>query len=276
MAEHTLTRILVILLVLASSPTHAARKRAPDLCVAVASGKLAVAERALRTSGSVPKARCGKMPLLHHAILKGAAFEVILAIVHAGVDVNQPGQAGDTPLLLAVRMREADLIKLLVQYGADPTRTNAAGLSAVNEAEQIGRTALLEALGVPVERPVVDAGAAAARAADAINADAGATREDAHGVEDGSAAVAADRADASAADAHFNAFAHIPGSDVATGESIAPVALPDEPDPGAPRVEEEPPPPEPVAPGPGRKILLFFLVAGGIILAMRLILRLLG
>lgn len=53
----------------------------------------------------------------------------------AGVDVAN--NRGETPLILAVHAREADVIPVLLQSGADPRRTdNVAGYSALDYARQ--------------------------------------------------------------------------------------------------------------------------------------------
>ena len=71
----------------------------------------------------------------------------------ANVDV--PNNRGETPLMLAVQRRDIALVRLLMERGADPNRTDSvAGLSALDYARRDNRgTAILRTLEGPRARP---------------------------------------------------------------------------------------------------------------------------
>jgi ankyrin repeat protein len=74
--------------------------------------------------------------------------------------VNLPNRKGETALIAAVQQRRRDVVKLLLEYGADPDRTdNVAGLSARDYAKRDTRSrdilALIESAKAGSEKPKV-------------------------------------------------------------------------------------------------------------------------
>jgi ankyrin repeat protein len=56
--------------------------------------------------------------------------EGIAALVKAGARVDEPNAAGETPLIFAIHSRDTELMRVLLQAGADPDRTDNSGRSA--------------------------------------------------------------------------------------------------------------------------------------------------
>jgi ankyrin repeat protein len=67
-------------------------------------------------------------------------------LLEKGADVNAPGPAGLTALMLAVKRKDEDAIKLLMRSGADPDRESEQGISARKIAETKGPKRLLDLL----------------------------------------------------------------------------------------------------------------------------------
>jgi cytochrome c len=61
----------------------------------------------------------GMAPPLYHAVI-GAKLEAAKLLIERGADVNAPSKLGDAPLVPAVGKRNTELIKLLLNYGANP------------------------------------------------------------------------------------------------------------------------------------------------------------
>ncbi len=75
--------------------------------------------------------------MLSHAIYGGEPangnFDLLL---ESGADVNQAANAGMTPLMAAAGMGRADLVEVLLEKGADPSRKNSRGQDALEWARQ--------------------------------------------------------------------------------------------------------------------------------------------
>ena len=56
--------------------------------------------------------------------------EGIAALVKAGARVDEPNAAGETPLIFAIHSRDTALMRVLLEAGADPDRTDNSGRSA--------------------------------------------------------------------------------------------------------------------------------------------------
>ncbi len=72
--------------------------------------------------------------------------------------VDLANRRGETPLIAAVQQRRRDLVELLLEYGADPDKTdNVAGLSARDYAKRDNRSrdilALIENAKAPTDKP---------------------------------------------------------------------------------------------------------------------------
>ena len=71
---------------------------------------------------------------LSRAALRGSAEEINL-LLKAGADINAQGEHGYTALHEAVEQGHLDLVKLLIQWGADPSICNVNGDCATSLAQ---------------------------------------------------------------------------------------------------------------------------------------------
>jgi uncharacterized protein len=106
----------------------------------------------------------GSMPL-HTAVIGGHLRSVELLITH-GADVHAPGPRGESPLRVALTMKNATIARRLCELGADPDRPDAGGITdrMVAAYENIAlppRQAMPAVSGGPL-RPPSGAGSAAA------------------------------------------------------------------------------------------------------------------
>ena len=86
-------------------------------------------------------AKLGEGPTLDELFLGTFAwkkYRFAFWLVEKGADVNAPGPAGLTALMLAVKRKDEDAIKLLLRCGADPDRRSDDGTSARKIAEAKG------------------------------------------------------------------------------------------------------------------------------------------
>jgi ankyrin repeat protein len=68
-------------------------------------------------------------------------------LIEKGARVDEPGDAGETPLINAVHMRNGELVAILLKAGADPSRADNSGRSARDYAALQGKdTAIAAAL----------------------------------------------------------------------------------------------------------------------------------
>lgn len=67
--------------------------------------------------------------MIDYAIIYGNT-EIIKHLIEVGVNVNQPGEWGDTPLHTAISFEKYDLACYLLTIGADGNKQNDYGLSA--------------------------------------------------------------------------------------------------------------------------------------------------
>lgn len=79
----------------------------------------------------------GSPTLLVKAITRGASPGVIRALLEAHANVNAPAEKMNSPLHHAVRARRADVIPLLLQFGASRDYRNVDGLTARDLAGQL-------------------------------------------------------------------------------------------------------------------------------------------
>jgi len=57
-------------------------------------------------------------------------FEGVQALITAHARVDEPNEAGETPLITAVHRRDTQMMRVLLQAGADPDRSDNSGRSA--------------------------------------------------------------------------------------------------------------------------------------------------
>lgn len=81
----------------------------------------------------------GMTPLMHATLL--GFTEGAQALLTNGADVDQSNRRGETALILAVQAKNANIVRLLKRYGANPDKTDhVAGLSARDYARRDDRT----------------------------------------------------------------------------------------------------------------------------------------
>ena len=118
-------------------------KTATPLATAAYHGDIDVLE-ALLSGGAdlIPEALVGAM----HPRAPGG-IPVMKFLINRGVDVNAfRKKEGDTPLHWAVRIRDIEKVKLLLESGADGTLKDALGLTPAEVAKEIERMDLYEIL----------------------------------------------------------------------------------------------------------------------------------
>lgn len=83
--------------------------------------------------------RAGDTPLIIAA--RVGYLEAAQELLARKAKIDLANRSGETPLIAAVQQRQRDMVKLLLQYGADPDKTdNAAGYSARDYARRDTRT----------------------------------------------------------------------------------------------------------------------------------------
>ena len=84
-------------------------------------------------------ARNGDTPLI--AAARIGFMDAAEALILNGAKVDEANRMGETPLIIAVQQRSSRMVKLLLDQGADPDRTDsAAGLSARDYAKRDTRS----------------------------------------------------------------------------------------------------------------------------------------
>ena len=109
----------------------------------VAFGNVAMASTTAATNTSIVTIYRGATPLAN-AICKGD-IDAVKKFLDYGADVNEKSN-GLTPLMLAARYNQADIIKLLIEKGANLKLTDDKGLTALKHAERSNATLAIEAL----------------------------------------------------------------------------------------------------------------------------------
>jgi TonB family protein len=64
--------------------------------------------------------------------------EAVRALLAAGSDINKTASGGRTPLILAILFRRTQILRLLLDAGADPKQCDSLGLNAMDWAERKG------------------------------------------------------------------------------------------------------------------------------------------
>ena len=90
--------------------------------------------------------------LLSHTIAgKKQSWDAFLLLLNAGADVNAAAWRGTTPLIHAVAMSEADMVRALLDRGADPSIKTPAGKTALDFARERKDAAIVEILSESVD-----------------------------------------------------------------------------------------------------------------------------
>lgn len=114
-------------------------------------GNLSAARALIKLDADVNKT--GWTPL-HYAASgttqDAAAMVALLLEESAYIDAASPN--GTTPLMMAVRYGTADVARLLVEEGADPTLKNDLGLTAIDFARRADRADMVDTVAQAVRR----------------------------------------------------------------------------------------------------------------------------
>jgi ankyrin repeat protein len=119
------------------------RQDESPLMIAAIRGQLDPARRLIRRGAEINKP--GWTPL-HYAASRAEADSVemvrLLLEHHAYIDAESPNKT--TPLMMATHYGHADVVRLLLDEGADPSLHNEQGLTAVDFARRAGRDELAD------------------------------------------------------------------------------------------------------------------------------------
>jgi ankyrin repeat protein len=82
--------------------------------------------------------------------LAGAAFKGDLAIatlwLDQGAQVDNGGPGGKTPLMFAAMFNRTDMVRLLLERGANPLAEDSSGVTILDAAKRMGAASTLELL----------------------------------------------------------------------------------------------------------------------------------
>lgn len=119
------------------------------LMLAAIKGQVALVQRLLARQAQVNKP--GWTPL-HYAVSHvGPEAQAIVRLLmeqHAYIDAASPN--GTTPLMMAARYGQADVVQLLLGEGADPALRNDQGMDAIDFARRADRPDIVEAIAAAV------------------------------------------------------------------------------------------------------------------------------
>jgi len=85
---------------------------------------LAIASKGIAASSHPEHADLASLPLVERvrwAAASGDSLKTVETLLDAGADPNGRGSGGWTPLLLAIQEGRTDVVRMLVERGADPT-----------------------------------------------------------------------------------------------------------------------------------------------------------
>lgn len=116
-------------------------------------GNLGIVDLLLRV-GANPELGGSTTPL--EAAVLESHHDVVTALIMASSDVNRAVEDGFTPLMTAVSTGDIDLVRMLLEAGANPVAVNAEGESALTMAETAGKEIIATLLRGAVESPYDD------------------------------------------------------------------------------------------------------------------------
>lgn len=145
---------------LASRQTQVEARNAQDespLMIAAIKGNVDAVQKLIAREADVNKT--GWTPL-HYAASGGTDQHLRVAALllenHAYIDAASPN--GTTPLMMASQYGSADIVKFLLDEGADPTLKNRLGLTAVNFAQRVSRSEVAAQLAAAIRKRQPNAG----------------------------------------------------------------------------------------------------------------------
>lgn len=83
---------------------------------------------------------------LHYFVASKYSTDLIKFVIREGADVNAVDFFGRTPLHIAIRQENLDLVKLLISYGANPKAEFDDGCTAIKLAEKMGNEEIIAEL----------------------------------------------------------------------------------------------------------------------------------
>lgn len=145
---------------LAARNTQVEARNAQDespLMMAAIKGNVEAVRKLIARDADVNKT--GWAPL-HYAASGGTEQHLRIAALllenHAYIDAASPN--GTTPLMMAAQYGSAEMVKLLLDEGADPTLKNQLGLTVVNFAQRVSRSELAAQLSAAIRKRQPNAG----------------------------------------------------------------------------------------------------------------------
>lgn len=84
--------------------------------------------------------------------------KTVTALLAKGMRVNCVGPRGATPLHIAARFGQLEMVRLLLSHGADPLARDARGQTPANKAQAVGEQAIVQQLAKAQVQAQVDAG----------------------------------------------------------------------------------------------------------------------
>jgi uncharacterized protein len=145
---------------MASRNTQVEARNAQDespLMLAAIKGNIDAVKQLIARDADVNKT--GWTPL-HYAASGGAEeHSRIVALLlenHAYIDAASPN--GTTPLMMAAQYGSTEVVKLLLDEGADPTLKNRLGMTAVNFAQRASRTEVASQIAAAIRKRQPNAG----------------------------------------------------------------------------------------------------------------------
>ncbi len=148
--SHEIIRILAK----AGAPMDQSNAAYTPLSYAVEQGNMKLVQLLL-DNGASPSAKLknGSTPL-HRALDNTEILTALLAV--KGVDPNVADSSGDTPLISAARNGQVESVKLLLKAGADQSRKDLTGSTALMAAEGMGQSAVAELLKPKEQAATID------------------------------------------------------------------------------------------------------------------------
>lgn len=119
------------------------------LMIAALRGHLDIVQALIRRGAQVN--RPGWTPLHYAATGKSDQAMAITRLLlehHAYIDAESPNRS--TPLMMAARYGREEVVRLLLEEGADPTLRNQLGLDAIDFARQVGRETIVELIAAAI------------------------------------------------------------------------------------------------------------------------------
>ncbi|ETI40659.1 hypothetical protein F441_13951 [Phytophthora nicotianae CJ01A1] len=133
----TLLNFYVLRLKFGNTPLHNAARTGSPGCVSN-----------LLQAGAMPSIKNvnGSIPLHHACYSETPNLEVVRLLVEAGSDVNALDEQGYSPLIVAAKKNQTEVIEYLRKHGADTTLKNSFGEDALHFAELRNNTGAIQLL----------------------------------------------------------------------------------------------------------------------------------